>query len=98
MTSPDALHGAGRIGELIRSIRRSHGSDVWRVNLPPPQPIPDEPLYCATFSDEMQLEKSFTVGAPPQRAFAYLLDVNKEVGCVPGAELSEVVDPTTLHG
>jgi carbon monoxide dehydrogenase subunit G len=30
--------------------------------------------------------------------FAYLLDVNKVVGCVPGAELSEVVDATTFKG
>ena len=57
-----------------------------------------EPVYCATFSGEMQLENSFTVGAPPSRVFAYLLDVNKIVGCVPGAELSEVVDPTTFKG
>jgi carbon monoxide dehydrogenase subunit G len=46
----------------------------------------------------MQLENSFTVVAPPDRVFAYLLDVNKIVGCVPGAELSEVVDPTTFKG
>lgn len=46
----------------------------------------------------MQLENSFSVGAPPDRVFAYLLDVNKIVGCVPGAELSEVVDPTTFKG
>jgi carbon monoxide dehydrogenase subunit G len=46
----------------------------------------------------MQLENSFMVGAPPDRVFAYLLDVNKIVGCVPGAELSEVVDPTTFKG
>ncbi|HMJ40494.1 MAG TPA: SRPBCC family protein [Verrucomicrobiae bacterium] len=46
----------------------------------------------------MQLENSFSVGAPPERVFAYLLDVNKIVGCVPGAELSEVVDPTTFKG
>ena len=46
----------------------------------------------------MQLENSFTVGAPPDRVFAYLLDVNKIVGCVPGAELSEVVDQTTFKG
>jgi uncharacterized protein len=46
----------------------------------------------------MQLENSFTVGAPPDRVFAYLLDVNKIVGCVPGAELSEVVDSTTFKG
>jgi uncharacterized protein len=46
----------------------------------------------------MQLENSFGVSAPPDRVFAYLLDVNKIVGCVPGAELSEVVDPTTFKG
>ena len=46
----------------------------------------------------MQLENSFEVGAPPDRVFAYLLDVNRIVGCVPGAELSEVVDPNTFKG
>jgi carbon monoxide dehydrogenase subunit G len=46
----------------------------------------------------MQLENSFSVNAPPDRVFAYLLDVNKVVGCVPGAELSEVVDDTTFKG
>ncbi len=46
----------------------------------------------------MQLENSFSVSAPPDRVFAYLLDVNKIVGCVPGAELSEDVDPTTFKG
>jgi carbon monoxide dehydrogenase subunit G len=30
--------------------------------------------------------------------FAYLLDVNKVVGCVPGAELTEVVDQSTFKG
>jgi carbon monoxide dehydrogenase subunit G len=38
------------------------------------------------------------VAAPPERVFAYLLDVNKVAGCVPGAELSEVVDPSTFKG
>ena len=46
----------------------------------------------------MQLENSFAVNAPPDRVFAYLLDVNKVVGCVPGAELSEVVDENTFKG
>jgi uncharacterized protein len=46
----------------------------------------------------MQLENSFQVGAPPDKVFAYLLDINKVVGCVPGAELAEVVDPTTFKG
>src|SRR6266545_2296834 len=57
-----------------------------------------EPLYCATFSQEMQLENSFHVNAPPDRVFAYLLNINKVVGCVPGAELSEVVDESTFKG
>ena len=46
----------------------------------------------------MQLENSFQVGAPPDRVFDYLLDVNKVVGCVPGAELTEVVDASTFTG
>lgn len=46
----------------------------------------------------MQLENSFQVDAPPDQVFAYLLDVNKVVGCVPGAELSEVVDSSTFKG
>jgi carbon monoxide dehydrogenase subunit G len=46
----------------------------------------------------MQLENSFAVGAPPGKVFDYLLDVNKVVGCVPGAEVSEVVDPSTFKG
>ena len=46
----------------------------------------------------MQLENSFSVNAPPDQVFAYLLEVNKVVGCVPGAELSEVVDPNTFKG
>jgi len=47
---------------------------------------------------EMQIENSFAVGASPDTVFAFLLDVNRIVGCVPGAELSEVVDPDTFRG
>jgi uncharacterized protein len=46
----------------------------------------------------LQIENSFEVGAPPDRVYAFLLDVNRVVGCVPGAELSEVVDPSTFKG
>jgi carbon monoxide dehydrogenase subunit G len=46
----------------------------------------------------MQLENSFAVSAPPDTVFAYLLDINKVVGCVPGAELTEVVDASTFKG
>jgi len=46
----------------------------------------------------MQIENSFAVGAPPDRVYRFLLDVNQVVGCMPGAELSEVVDPSTFKG
>jgi uncharacterized protein len=46
----------------------------------------------------MQIESAFDVGAPPETVFAFLLDVNRVAGCMPGAELSEVVDPTTFKG
>jgi carbon monoxide dehydrogenase subunit G len=46
----------------------------------------------------MQIENSFSVGAPPERVFAFLLDVNRVVACVPGAELSEVIDSDTFKG
>jgi carbon monoxide dehydrogenase subunit G len=46
----------------------------------------------------MQIENSFSVAAPPDRVYRYLLDVNQVVGCMPGAELAEVVDPTTFKG
>jgi carbon monoxide dehydrogenase subunit G len=46
----------------------------------------------------MQLENSFQVAAPPDKVFDYLLDVTKVVGCVPGAELTEVVDESTFRG
>ena len=46
----------------------------------------------------MKIESSFTVAAAPDQVFAYLLDVNQVVGCLPGAELTEVVDSQTFKG
>jgi carbon monoxide dehydrogenase subunit G len=46
----------------------------------------------------MKIDSSFTVPAPPDQVFSYLLDVNQVVGCVPGAQLSEVVDSQTFRG
>jgi carbon monoxide dehydrogenase subunit G len=46
----------------------------------------------------MQIENSFAVKAVPDRVYEFLLDVNNVVSCVPGAELSEVVDPNTFKG
>jgi uncharacterized protein len=46
----------------------------------------------------LQIENSFEVAAPPDAVYQFLLDVNRVVACVPGAELSEVVDPNTFKG
>lgn len=46
----------------------------------------------------MELDNSFDVAAPPHDVYAFLLDVNRVAGCVPGAELGEVVDPDTFNG
>ena len=46
----------------------------------------------------MKIESAFAVAAPPDQVFAYLLEVNQVVGCLPGAELSEVVDSQTFKG
>jgi carbon monoxide dehydrogenase subunit G len=41
----------------------------------------------------MKLEHSFQVPAPPDRALALLLDPEQVLPCLPGAQLTEVVDP-----
>jgi uncharacterized protein len=46
----------------------------------------------------VQIETDFAVKAPANRVYEFLLDINSVVGCVPGAELSEVVDPDTFRG
>lgn len=46
----------------------------------------------------MEIESSFQVQAPADRVYAFLLDVNRVVACVPGAQLAEVVDPDTFKG
>ena len=46
----------------------------------------------------MHIDNQFEVAAPPDRVYAFLLDVNRVVTCMPGAELAEVVDPTTFKG
>jgi carbon monoxide dehydrogenase subunit G len=46
----------------------------------------------------MQIANEFAVQAPPDTVFEFLLDVNRVVGCMPGAELAEVVDPETFKG
>jgi uncharacterized protein len=46
----------------------------------------------------MRFENSFTVPAPPDRAWSILLDVSKIARCVPGAELTEILDATHFKG
>ena len=46
----------------------------------------------------MQIENSLKIDAPPDRVYEFLLDVNRVVGCVPGAQLSEIVDADTFKG
>lgn len=46
----------------------------------------------------VEIENQFEVAASPDRVYSFLLDVNRVVTCMPGAELSEVVDPTTFKG
>jgi carbon monoxide dehydrogenase subunit G len=46
----------------------------------------------------VQIENEFDVKAPPERVYSFLLDVNRVVACVPGAELDEQVDAQTYKG
>ncbi|HEY1330836.1 MAG TPA: SRPBCC family protein [Actinomycetota bacterium] len=46
----------------------------------------------------MQIENEFEVKAPIQNVWAYLLDVERVAPCMPGAELTEVVDADTYKG
>jgi len=46
----------------------------------------------------MQFENSFVVPVAPPAAWALLTDIRRIAPCVPGAELTEVVDPRTYKG
>jgi uncharacterized protein len=46
----------------------------------------------------MRIENEFEVGAPLDQVWKYLLDVEKVAPCVPGGELTEVVDDHTWKG
>jgi len=46
----------------------------------------------------MELKNSFEIPLPPEQAWALLLDIERIVPCMPGAELMEVIDPQTYKG
>lgn len=46
----------------------------------------------------MLIDNEFTVTAPVQDLWAYLLDVERVAPCMPGAELTEIVDERTWKG
>jgi carbon monoxide dehydrogenase subunit G len=46
----------------------------------------------------MLIENAFTVAAPVDDLWAYLLDVERIAPCMPGAELTETVDERTWKG
>jgi carbon monoxide dehydrogenase subunit G len=45
-----------------------------------------------------KIEERFQVKAPIDRVWRYLIDPKQVVTCLPGAELTEVVDERTYHG
>ncbi len=46
----------------------------------------------------MEFENSFEVPLPPEEAWKVLLDIERIAPCMPGAELTEVVDKETYKG
>jgi uncharacterized protein len=46
----------------------------------------------------MEFDNSFEVPLPPAQAWPVLMDIKRIAPCMPGAELSEIVDPTTYKG
>jgi carbon monoxide dehydrogenase subunit G len=46
----------------------------------------------------MEFDNTFEVPLPPEQAWAVLMDIQRIAPCMPGAELTEVVDPETYKG
>ena len=46
----------------------------------------------------MEFDNSFEVPLPPDQAWAVLMDIRRIAPCMPGAQLTEVVDETTYKG
>ncbi len=46
----------------------------------------------------MEIDNSFEVPLPPDRAWATLMDIERIAPCMPGAELTEIIDERTFRG
>jgi uncharacterized protein len=46
----------------------------------------------------MEFDNSFDVPLPPARAWALLMDIPRIAPCMPGAQLTEIVDPQNFKG
>jgi carbon monoxide dehydrogenase subunit G len=46
----------------------------------------------------MEFDDSFDVPLPPPKAWALLMDIPRIAPCMPGAELTEIVDPQNFKG
>ena len=46
----------------------------------------------------MEFDNSFEVPLPPAEAWAVLMDIRRIAPCMPGAELTDVVDDKTYKG
>ena len=46
----------------------------------------------------MEFDNSFEVPLPPAEAWPLLMDIKRIAPCMPGAELTEVVDDKTYNG
>jgi len=46
----------------------------------------------------MEFDNTLEVPLPPDEAWKVLLDIKRVAACIPGAELTEVVDDTTYKG
>jgi len=46
----------------------------------------------------MEFDNSFDVPLPPARAWALLMDIPRIAPCMPGAQLTEIIDPQNFKG
>jgi carbon monoxide dehydrogenase subunit G len=46
----------------------------------------------------MEFDNAFDVPLPPDQAWAMLMDIPRIAPCMPGAELTEIIDPQTFSG